>query len=102
MKAIIVKDQKFTNKVAFIDYAGDIMAQAKQIDKQKDILRDFVEGNHFGKEFTMTIKSAYKGGGANVDALKELAREKGATEEEIKACVKPRVPCANSVTFTKN
>tara|TARA_R100001163_G_scaffold39431_1_gene30011 strand:+ start:290 stop:598 length:309 start_codon:yes stop_codon:yes gene_type:complete len=102
MKAIIVNDQKFTNKVAFIDYAGDIKAKAKQIDKQKDILRAFRHGNHFGKDFTMIVKAAYKGGGVDVEALKELALKHGAKLKDIEACKLPRVSSANSVTFTKN
>ena len=102
MKPIIVDDETFTNKAAFVDFAGPILAQAKQINNQKDILRALRHGSHFGKDFTMIVKAAYKGGGDDVKALKELALKHGAKLKEIDACKLPRVASANSVTFTKN
>jgi hypothetical protein len=102
MKPIIVDDQTFTKKADFIDFAGPILAQAKQINNQKDILRAFRHGNHFGKDFTMIVKAAYKGGGVDVEALKELALKHGAKLKEIDACKSPRVASASAVSFVKN
>ena len=102
MKTIIIGDQKFTSKEKFIDYAGPILATAKEINNQKGALRELGNGNHFGKDFTMTIKAAHKGGGVDVDKLKQLALDHGATLEEIEACKTPRVECASAVSFAKN
>ncbi len=102
MKTIIIGDQKFTSKATFIDFAGPILATAKEINNQKGVLRELGKGNHFGKDFTMSIKSAYKGGGVDVDKLKQLALDHGATLEEIEACKTPRVECASAVSFAKN
>lgn len=102
MKTIKIGDQKFTNKAIFIDFAGPILAQATEINKQKGLLRELGIGNHFGKDFTLSIKSATKGGGADVEALKELALKHGATPEEIEECIVPKSPSAHKVSFTKN
>ena len=102
MKPIIVDDKTFTSKAAFVDFAGPILAQAKQINNQKDLLRALGNGSHFGKAFTMVIKAAYKGGGNDVEALKQLALKHGATFEEIDACKSPRVASASAVSFVKN
>jgi hypothetical protein len=102
MKTIIVGDKTFTNKAAFVDFAGPIMAQAKQINNQKDILRALRHGSHFGEDFTMVIKAAYKGGGDDVEALKELALMHGATLQDVEACKLPRRRSANAVSFVKN
>ena len=102
MKTIIIGDQKFTNKAAFIDFAGPILATAKEIDNQKSLLRGLGTGNHFGKDFTMSIQSASKGGGADSKALKALALKHGATLEEIEECIVPRSPSAHKVSFAKN
>ena len=102
MKTIIIGDQKFTNRVTFIDFAGPILATAKEIDNQKNVLREIGPGNYFGKDFTMSIKSASKGGGADSKALKALAKKHGATPEEIAECIMPKSPSAHKVKFTKN
>jgi len=102
MKTIKIGDQKFTNKAIFIDFAGPILAQATEINNQKNLLREIGLGNHFGKDFTLSIKSATKGGGADVEALKELALKHGATIAEVDACIVPKTPSAHKVSFTKN
>tara|TARA_R110001583_G_scaffold190045_1_gene353951 strand:+ start:94 stop:456 length:363 start_codon:yes stop_codon:yes gene_type:complete len=102
MKPITVGDQKFTNKATYIDFAGPILAKASEINKQKDVLREIGLGNHFGKDFTLSIESASKGGGADVKALKDLALKHGATIAEIDACIVPKSPSAHKVSFTKN
>ena len=102
MKTIIIGDQKFTNRVTFIDFAGPILAQATEINNQKDLLRGLGVGNHFGRDFTLSIKSASKGGGADSKALEALALKHGATPEEIAECIVPKSPSAHKVKFTKN
>lgn len=102
MKTIIIGDQKFTSKATFIDFAGPILATAKEINNQKDALRELGNGNHFGKDFTLTVKAAHKGGGVDVAKLKQLAIDLGATLEQIEDCKTPRVECASAVSFARN
>ena len=94
MKHIIINGKK-----TLIDFAGQVKADHKAL--PLDLFRSFGIGNHFGENFTLSIKTLSNQNKTDIKALKELARSLGATEDQIEDCISS-IPKADAVSFAEN
>ena len=99
MKKVIIQNQVFTSKPKLIDFAGYITACYKDLPKNE--LRDFGEGCHFGKEFTLTVKGISQATNTDKKKLEALARSLGATDKQIADCTNT-ITKAGAVSFSAN
>jgi hypothetical protein len=99
-----IDGQVFRAERTFIDHCGKTLRTAKIINETvKPFIREKFGGEgtkNFGGKFTVTVFEATTNKTHDKGSLIELAKAKGATDEEIAACIKTS-PRKGNVSFNK-